>query len=133
MTQLIDIQASFVPLTAICVGQPGQSPTPVDPVNPLPVAVRGTGVTYADRSGTVAVGGTAQQIAAANPTRRGLFIMNLSSADLWFDSMGAAQAGIPSIRIGAGILYESPAHGVPVTAISVLGATSGQAFSAREW
>jgi hypothetical protein len=85
-----------------------------------------------DRSGTVAAAGAAQQIAAKNVGRRGFMIQNLSDAALWFDTLAAAVAGAPSFRLAPGAIYETPAHAVPVGAISVCG-TAGQSFSAREW
>jgi len=91
------------------------------------------GVTYTDRSGTITVGGTAQQLAAANASRKGYFVQNNSAGDLWINSVATAVLSQPSLKIVAGALYESPANGVPVTAISIIGATTGQTFSAREF
>jgi hypothetical protein len=95
--------------------------------------IQGSGVTYTNRSGTITAGATAQTLMAANADRRGLWIQNLSSGDLWISSLGTAAATQPSMKLTAGSLYEAPAHGVPVAAISIFGATTGQAFSAREW
>lgn len=86
-----------------------------------------------NRSGTIAVGGTAQQLMAANAVRKGFSFHNLSANDLWISDVGTAAASQPSMRIPAGSIYESPVHGVPSTAISVFGATTAQAFAAREW
>ena len=93
----------------------------------------GRAVTPTDRSGTVTAGGTAQVLAAANGNRTGFWVQNNSAGDLWISSVGDAAAAPPSLRITAGSLYESPMHGAPVAAISVFGAATGQAFSAREW
>jgi hypothetical protein len=130
---VIDAPATFVPLTAVSFGGSGMVATPVDPAHPMPVGPRGVAVTYVDRSGMIAAGGTAQVAAAANPARQGFFVQNISTADLWLSSVGTALAGSPSLRIAPGQLYESPAHGVPSTAISIIGATTGQAYVAREW
>lgn len=96
----------------------GAAPMPVTPVN---------------RSGTITAGGTAQTLMAANAARRGWSLMNVSAGDLWFYELGAATTTQPSIKVEAGALYESPRFGVPSGAISIIGATTGQAFSAREW
>lgn len=92
--------------------------------------VRGTAT---DRSGTIAAGGTAQQLMAANPSRRGWKIQNLSSGDLWFNGLGTAAASQPSERLPAGAWYETPAHHCGTGTISIFGSTTGQAFSAREF
>ena len=117
----------------------------IDPSgNMMPVKVDGSGnlqsvvaastVTYTDRSGTIATGGAAQQIAAANASRKGFFVQNVSVGDLSISSLATAVQSQPSLKIPAGALYEFPASvGVPAGAISIIGATTGQAFTAREW
>lgn len=90
-------------------------------------------LTSTSRSGTIAAGGTAQQLAAANSSRRGIAIQNQSTGDLWINGTGTAAADQTSLRIPAGALYESPSHHVGVGAISIIGATTGQAFWAREF
>lgn len=97
----------------------------------LPISA--LGVTPVNRSGTIAVAATAQQLMAANASRKGFWVQNVSSADLWINDAGTAAGGQPSMLIPAGALYESPETGVPTSAISIFGATLGQAFSAREW
>jgi len=99
----------------------------------LPVVATVAGVTYTDRSGTITAGGTAQQLAAANASRKGYFIQNNSSGDIWINSVTTAVLSQPSLKIVTGAIYECPANGAPVTAISIIGATTGQAFSAREY
>lgn len=97
----------------------------------LPVAV--APAAYVDRSGTITAGGTAQQLMPANSARRGFFLQNNSTADLWINPNAAAVASQPSLKVPAGALYESPFGGAPAGAISIIGATTGQAFSAREF
>lgn len=91
------------------------------------------GVKGTDISGTITLGGTAQTIAAANGGRLGFWIQNNSSGDLWINTLATAVASQPSLKIAAGALYESPVGLAPVGAISIIGATTGQAFSAREF
>lgn len=129
----VSAPGGFVPRVALSFGTADAAASAVDDLHPLPVAPRGRAVAYLDRSGTIAAANVAQQLAPANAARGGFFIQNLSADDLWLSSIGAAVAGQPALRIGAGQLYESPAHGVPTTALSVLGAGAGQAFAAREW
>ncbi len=87
-----------------------------------------------DRSGAVATGGTAQQIMAANPARKGWQLQNTSDTDLWFNALGAAAvAGGSSFKLPPNGFYEAPPHGISTAAVSVLGATAGKTFAAREW
>lgn len=85
------------------------------------------------RSGTIASGGVAQTLMAANSSRRGFWIQNVSTGDLWISDLGTASAAQPSVVVPPGALYEAPSGGVPTSAISIFGATTGQAFAAREW
>lgn len=100
--------------------------------NPLYVAtVSGS---YTDRSGSIASGGTAQTIMAANAGRFGFWILNSSSANLYLNDIGgAAQAGGSSLTLVPGQLYELPTNARATAAVSLYGATTGQTFVAREW
>jgi hypothetical protein len=69
----------------------------------------------------------------ANVSRKGFAIQNLSAGDLWFNGTGAAAASQPSFRLSPGSYYESPQGGAGVAAVQIIGATTGQAFTAREW
>lgn len=84
-------------------------------------------------SGTLAVANTQQSFAAAKANRTGFWFQNNSTGDLWISAIANAVIGQPSLRVAAGALYESPAGAAGVGALSVIGATQGQAFSAREW
>lgn len=91
-----------------------------------------TAVTMTDKSGTITTGGTAQTPIASNAARKGFEIQNLSTGDLWFSTLAAAVQSQPSVKIAAGQLYETPAGGAGTGAVSLIGATTGQAFMARE-
>ncbi len=102
--------------------------------NRYPVESKPLAGTLTDRSGTITTGATAQQIAAANPSRLGWCLQNLDpSSDLWVSSLANAVQSQPSIRISPGALYETPPGGQGLGVISVIGPTTGQAFTAREW
>ncbi len=90
-------------------------------------------VTPVDKSGTITAGGVAQNIAAANAVRIGFWIQNQSTGSLWLSDIGTATQASPSIEIKPGQLYESPYGGTSNKALSLIGATTGQAFAAREW
>lgn len=91
------------------------------------------GANWIDRSGTITTGGTAQNAAASNASRIGFAIQNNSSGDLWFNTLATAVQSQPSIKVAAGGYYETPPGVSPTGAISIIGATTAQAFSAREW
>jgi hypothetical protein len=87
-----------------------------------------------NKSGTITLGGTAQVLMAANTSRKGWLVQNNSAGTLWINELGAtAVQNAPSLSIAAGALYTSPTPGASNAAISIIGATTGQAFSAREW
>lgn len=100
---------------------------------PQSVKIVGNPVTYTDKSGTITSGGVAQTLMASNTSRNGFLLQNLSSGDLWISSLGTAAANQPSLWLPAGAYYEPPLNGVPTAAISIFGATTSQAFAAREW
>ncbi len=87
-----------------------------------------------DRSGTITEGGTAQTAAAAKVTRRYLYIENPITATerLWFWTVATAVADSPSISREPGQSWENPAHFCPTGAVSVIAATTGHAWTARE-
>ncbi|HXU05112.1 MAG TPA: hypothetical protein VN903_29325 [Polyangia bacterium] len=89
-------------------------------------------LTYADRSGTITTGGAAQALMPAWAGRHGCVIQNQSAGSLWVSETATAIAGPPSILIPAGQQYLCmvPASG---QAFSIIGATTAQAFAAREW
>lgn len=94
--------------------------------------VPATGGTPTDRSGTITAGGTAQQLAASNSSRRYLLIQNQSTGNLYIRFTGTAAADQTSLRIAAGDYWESPPHYCPTSAVSIIGATAGQAFHSVE-
>jgi hypothetical protein len=97
-----------------------------------PSAVWAQALTYADRSGTITAGGTAQVVLPLWAGRHGCVIQNQSTGSLWVSETATAIAGPPSILIPAGqqFLCMSPASG---QVYSIIGATTAQAFAAREW
>jgi len=98
----------------------------------LPTAAHSQALTYADRSGTITTGGTAQVVLPAWPGRHGCMIQNQSAGSLWVSETAAPVQGPPAILIPTGqqFLCMSPASG---QAYSIIGATTAQAFAAREW
>lgn len=56
-----------------------------------------------------------------------------STGDLWFNCGVTAVQSQPSVKVAAGALYESPPHVAEKGDISIIGATTGQAFTCKEW
>lgn len=83
-----------------------------------------------DRSGSITAGGTAQQLAASNASRAGLSGQNISTGDLWINETGGTAAAdtAGSFRVPAGSGFEVSTS----NAISIVGGTTGQKFTATE-
>jgi len=86
-----------------------------------------------DRGGTITAGGTAQQLMAANAARRGYSVQNQSTGDIYINAMTTATIDYHSLKIPAGSLYETTPTHVGPGAVSIIGATTGQAYYAREF
>ena len=84
------------------------------------------------RSGTVAAGGTRQQLMAANASRKYLLIQNQSAGALYLRFTGNAAADNTSLKLEAGGSYESNGAFCPNQAVDVYGATTAQAWFAVE-
>lgn len=89
--------------------------------------------TFIDRSGTITAGGTSQQLSAAFATRKYLFIQNQSSEDLYVNFTTNAVIGQPSIKIPPNASFVMESSGVTGEKINIIGATTGDAYAAKEW
>lgn len=88
-----------------------------------------------DGSGTISSGGTAQEVFARNDGRQYLLIQNHSDEDLWVNFAIDAEADQPSIKVyanGGSLEFGHHTGAVPTAAVSVFGATTGKAFTAKE-
>lgn len=85
-----------------------------------------------DGSGTIAAGGTSQQIFAANASRKYLLIENISSGDLWFNFTTAAVINQPSILIPSKTGFVMESNFISGEIVNIIGATTGQAFTAKQ-
>jgi hypothetical protein len=137
LTQTDGIEASLVSILAKLTADPSTA-TLQSAANALLTTIRDRTPPIAgaltDRSGTITAGGTAQQLMAANASRIGFSIQNLSTTtDLWVNALGTAAASQPSIKLVPGAYFETPPNFGAVGAISVFSATTGVPFSAREY
>lgn len=97
------------------------------------VIVQGSQGAVTNKSGTITAGATAQTLAAANASRKYLFIENLDeSEDLWFNFTTTAVATQPSIKIKANGSFTMEGTFISTELISVIAATTGHAFAAKE-
>lgn len=88
-----------------------------------------------DGSGSVAVGGTSQQVFTANTGRQYLLVQNISAETAWINFGIAAVQDQPSIKIAAGaaIEYSSAGTGVvPTGTVNIVTATGGSKFVAKQ-
>jgi len=82
---------------------------------------------------TITAGGTAQDALPFNDLRGGWDLQNLSAGSLWVRNDGTTAAvGEPSFELVPGALYETPPGYRGTNRVSVIGATTGQAFALRE-
>jgi hypothetical protein len=86
-----------------------------------------------NRSGAIQQGGVAQAFLPESTTRGGFRIRNLSAGTLWISATGEATTDSNSFPIYSGEYYESPDNMVPESAVSIIGATTGQAFFGEEY
>ena len=124
----IDVTTQFPAVTAVVHYKDGSDIVPATASNPLPTK---SVATPTSKSGTITTGGTAQQLMTANANRQGIEFFNNSVGSIWLNVVGTATAGGGSVEVRSGG-YWSPSI-VPVTAISIIGATTGQAFTCWEY
>jgi hypothetical protein len=90
-------------------------------------------MTFTDHSGSITAGGTAQPLMNANASRKYLFIQNISSNLLWIDFGTAAVQDQPSIKLMPDSdAYKLDAGTIDTESVSIIGATTGQKFVAKE-
>jgi hypothetical protein len=129
----VDGNGNLVPVHAPAATDAQGISTPVGPQNPLPV-INTAGAVASDGSGTVATGGSAQALFGGIVPVNGFVVQNNSGAALWISDVGIASAGGASIQIAAnGGVFATPSGYKPAGAVSLYGATTGQAFAARRW
>lgn len=96
----------------------------------LRVEVVDQGTSTAAAVTTITTGGAAQTLFAANTARRGIVFQNQSAGDLYIGNPATQNQG--SLKIPSGGYYETPPNFSGTALIQVIGATTGQAFYARE-
>jgi hypothetical protein len=90
-------------------------------------------ISFTDRSGTLGAASVAQQIMAANLSRRYLLVQNVSSGSLWINFNANANLNQPSILLAAdGGSFVMEGSAIVTDSVSVIGATLGQAYTAKE-
>jgi hypothetical protein len=129
----LDGNGGLVPVHIPAVSNVQGIATPVSLQNPLPV-INTAAAAASDGSGTIATGGAPQALFGGIVPDNGFLVQNNSSAALWISDVGVASAGGASIQITAnGGVFVIPPGYKPAGAVSLYGATTGQAFAARRW
>ena len=85
-----------------------------------------------NRSGSIAAGGTSQQLAPANATRNYLFIQNVSANDIWFNFGTAAVVDQPSVRLLPGQSFSMEGTFVSTEVVNIISANTGDKYVAKE-
>lgn len=92
-----------------------------------------TGKSQTDGGGTITTGGTSQVIFAANNDRRHFEFQNTSDTTMYIDwGQAATNIGTKSFKIDAGGSYVNPSNFCTHLSITVLCATTGKTFVAKE-
>ena len=88
---------------------------------------------WTDRSGTIALANTSQQLAPANVSRTYLLIENVGTDVLWVNFGVAAVKAQPSLRleVGAGLVLNRNDF-CDIDQVNVISATAGTAYTAKE-
>ena len=102
----------------------------------------GYGESFTDRSGTIATGGTSQQLMASNTQRRRFIIYNpatqtgqgiATAESLFFNFTSAAGVNnATSVELTPGGIYDSGIGIVTPEQINIIAATTGHQFVAKE-
>ena len=98
---------------------------------PLVVAVPTQG-NFTDRSGSITTGGTAQEVAAVLTTRKYFLFQNHSDTVMWLNFGVTAVADQPSIQIPVGGSFTMDGSFCSTQSVSVICATTGKKFTAKE-
>lgn len=121
----------------------GDPPTPIRTIDngdgTFSLGVASTGGasssgTLTNRSGTIATGATAQSMMSANSARRYLLIQNPTTGteSFWINFTTTAVRSQPSIEFAPGVTLVWEGSFIPTEAVSVIAATTGTAFVAKE-
>lgn len=109
---------------------------PINSGNPLStIDSSGGGTTtgpLTDRSGTITSGGTSQQVAAANSSRKYFMLQNISDETMWIDFGVSAVQDTPSIKITTGGAFFAEGSFVSDQVINIISATTGKKFVSKE-
>ena len=129
----VDGNGNLVPVHAPATTNAQGVSTAIGPQNPLPV-INAAAAAASDGSGTLATGGSAQTLFGGIVPANGFLVQNNSSAALWISDVGTAASGGASLQLAAnGGIFATPSGYKPAGAVSLYGATTGQAFAARRW
>lgn len=87
--------------------------------------------TETDSSGTITLGGTAQDVYAADAVSNGVFFQNISDTAMMIAFGETASATVGRLIPASGGAYENPPAFVPSGRLSVYCATTGKRFTCK--
>lgn len=97
----------------------------------LAVSNNGTDGAFTDGSTTITLGGTSQQIFAANATRKYLIIQNISDTDMNVN-FGSAATTSTMLLPSMGSSFVMEANFISNQTVNIICATTGKAFVAKQ-
>jgi hypothetical protein len=80
---------------------------------------------------TIAVGGTSQVAAIANPLRNYIEIQNTSDTDMWINFSNAAGTNV-GFKLVAGAAYTTPANTTDTRTLNVFCTVTGKTYAIAE-
>lgn len=90
-------------------------------------------VSFTDRSGTIGQASVAQQVMAANLTRKYLIVQNVSDTDMYIDFNTDAVAGSPSLLLAAdGGSFVMEGSAIVTDSITIICSGANKGYSAKE-
>ena len=117
------------PTAITTFSQPVVGGSEVSESNPVPVS--GASGALTDVSGTITTGGKSQLLTAAVTARKYLMVGNNSAGNLGINFTGVATLSSPSIILLPDHSFIMESNFVSNEAVNIIGATTGQAFTAK--
>lgn len=105
----------------------------VDSLGRAVVSLSPSASSLTDKSGTITLGGTSQDLADVNVLRKYLFVQNVDTTqDLWINFTSAATVDKPSMKLGPGDSFVMEGSFVSSEKVTIIAATTAHKFTAKE-
>lgn len=87
---------------------------------------------FTDKSGTMSVGGTSQQVAASNSSRKYIFVENISTHNCYINFGVAAVTTQPSLLLLPNSSFVMEGSAITTQSVNINCSTTGDAYTAKE-